>query len=125
MGVAGGLADYIERGTLALGDTLHMLEMLLVDEQTHALLALVGDDFLGAEGLVADRQTGHVYLATTAFNQLGEAVEVAGRTVVVDTYHGVVVFLDQSAHQVIGALLHLWIGALYGEETEPPPRPMR
>ena len=41
---------------------------------------------------------------------------MAGRTVVVDTYHGVVVFLDQSAHEVVGALLHLWIGALHGIE---------
>ena len=44
--VARGLADDIQRGTLALGYAAHMVDVLLVDEQSHALLTLVGNDFL-------------------------------------------------------------------------------
>ena len=47
VGIAGGLTDHIQRGTLALGNLAYMLDMLFVDEQAHALLTLVGNDFLG------------------------------------------------------------------------------
>ena len=47
-----------------------MLDVLLVDEQTHALLTLVCNDFLCREGLVADRQLAHVDLAATLLNEL-------------------------------------------------------
>ena len=46
MSVARGFADHIQRGTLALGDTTYVFDMLLVDEQAHALLTLVGDNLL-------------------------------------------------------------------------------
>ena len=46
-----------------------MINVLLVDEQSHALLALVGDDLLRAQGLVADGQLGHVDLATTLLDE--------------------------------------------------------
>ena len=46
VGIAGGLADHIQRGTLTLGNLAHMLDMLFVNEQAHALLTLVGNDFL-------------------------------------------------------------------------------
>ena len=55
MGVAGGLAHHIQRGALALGYLAHMLDMLLVDEQAHTFLTLIGDDLLGGECLVANR----------------------------------------------------------------------
>ena len=46
VGIAGGLTDHIQRGTLTLGNLAYMLDMLFVDEQAHALLTLVGNDFL-------------------------------------------------------------------------------
>ncbi len=46
--VSCGFAHHIHRGTLALGYLAHVLYVLLVDEQTHALLALVGYYLLGA-----------------------------------------------------------------------------
>ena len=52
--------------------------MLVLDEQTHALLTLVGNDLLGGERLVADRKLRHVDLATAVFNEFRETVEVAG-----------------------------------------------
>ena len=118
VGVARGAAHHIQRGTLTLGDALHMVEMLLVNEQSHALLALVGDNFLGAQGLVADRQLGHVYLAATLLHQFGEAVQVAGRAVVVDGDHGIHVFFDQGAHQIVGAFLHFGVGSLHGIQLD-------
>ncbi len=46
VGVASGFSDYIQRGTLALGNLTHMFNVLLVNEQAHALLTLIGDDLL-------------------------------------------------------------------------------
>ena len=46
VGIAGGLSDNIHRGTLALGNLLYVFDVFLVNQQTHALLALVGNDFL-------------------------------------------------------------------------------
>ena len=70
MGIACGLSHNIQRCTLALCYAAHMLDVLLVDEQTHALLTLVCNDFLCREGLVADRQLAHVDLAATLLNEL-------------------------------------------------------
>jgi hypothetical protein len=36
----------IERCTLALSNLTHMVDVLFLNEQTHTLLALVGNDFL-------------------------------------------------------------------------------
>ena len=47
VGIARRLADNIQRGTFALSNLLHMLYVLLVNEQSHALLALVGNNLLG------------------------------------------------------------------------------
>ena len=116
VGVACGVTDNIERCTLAGCNLLHAVEVLLVDEQAHALLALVGDNLLGREGLVADGQLGHVNLTAAVLDQLRQAVEVTCRTVVVDGHDGVAVGLDQCAHEVVGAFLHLRVGALHGVE---------
>ena len=53
--VTSGLTHHIQRCALTLGDGLDVIQMSLVDEQSHALLALVGNDFLGAERLITDR----------------------------------------------------------------------
>ena len=118
VGVAGGLAYHIHRGALALGYLLHVLYVLLVDEQPHALLALVGYDFLGRQRLVADGQLRHVYLAAAFFHQLRQTVQVACTAVVVDRHHRVLVFLAEGAHQVVCALLHLGVGALDGVQFD-------
>ena len=107
VGVACGLADDIQRGTLALSD-----------EQSHALLALVGDDLLGRECLVADRQLGHVDLAAAVLDKLREAVEVAGGAVVMDGNYRVDIFFHEGAHEVVGTLLHLRVGTLHGVELD-------
>ena len=52
--VAGGLAHHVHRGALALGNFAHVVEVFLLNEQAHALLTLVGNDFLGRERGVAN-----------------------------------------------------------------------
>ncbi len=116
--VASSLAHHVHRSTLTVGNLLNLTDIFLVDEQAHALLTLVGDDFLGAQGLVADRQLRHVDFATALLNQLGEAVQVTGRTVVVNTYHWVLVVLHEGTNQVVGTLLHLWVGTLNGVQLD-------
>ena len=46
MGIASGLTNHIQRGTLALCNLTDMFDMLFVDEQAHTFLTLVGDDLL-------------------------------------------------------------------------------
>ncbi len=89
-----------------------MLNMFLVNEQTHTLLTLIGDNLFTGEGLVTNRQFRHVNLTTTFLYQLGETVQVTGTTVVVDRYNRVGVFLAEGTDEVIGTLLHLWVGTL-------------
>ncbi len=116
--IASGLAHHIHRGTLALGDAAHLLDVLLVDEQSHALLALVGYYLLGAQCLVADGQLCHVDASATFLHQFRETVQVAGRTVVVDAHHRIHVALAERTHQVVGTLLHLGIGTLHGVQLD-------
>ena len=70
MSIACGLTYYIHRSTLTLCYLAHMLNMLLVNEQAHALLTLIGNDFLCAQCLVADRQLRHVNATATLLNKL-------------------------------------------------------
>ena len=118
VGVARSLTDDIQRGTLALSDLLHVLKVLLVDEQSHALLTLVGDDLFCRERLVADGQLGHVDLTAAVFNKLRKTVEVTGGAVVMNGNHWVDVFLDEGTYEVIGTLLHLRVGALHSVELD-------
>ena len=67
MGVASGLTNHIHRGALALSYLLYVFNMFLVNQQSHALLTLVGNDFLGRQRLVTDGQFGHIYLTATLF----------------------------------------------------------
>ena len=109
--VACCLAHGVHGGTFALGNTAHMLYGFLVNEQTHALLALVGNDFLGRECLVADGQLVHVDNAATLLDKFAQTVHVSCRTMVVDADDGVVVLLAQGSYHVVGALLHFGVGA--------------
>ena len=116
--VACCLAHGVHGGTFALGNAAHMLYGLFVNEQTHALLALVGNDFLGGESLVADGQFVHVYDAATLLDKFAQTVHVSCRTMVVDADDGVVVLLAQGAYHVVGALLHFGVGTLYGVQLD-------
>ena len=70
VGIARGLTNHIQRCTLALCNLTNMFNVLLVDEQSHALLTLVGNNLLGTQRLIADRQLGHINLTTALFNEL-------------------------------------------------------
>ena len=74
--IACTLTYHIQWGAFTLSNLTHVLNVLLVDEKTHALLTLVGNDFLAREGLVANRQLGHIDETTTFFHQLRQAVHV-------------------------------------------------
>ena len=116
--VAGCLAYNVQRSTLALCDATYMVDVLLVDEQAHALLTLVGDDFLRRKCFVADRQLSHVDFAAALLNKLRETVEVTCRTVVVDRNYRVYILLAQSANEVVCTLLHLRVGTLHGVQLD-------
>ena len=118
VGVARCLSHHVQGCALALGDACHMFDMFLVDEQSHALLALVGDDFLCREGGVADGEGSHVDFAAAFLHQFGETVEMSSRTVVVDAHHGVDLLLAECSHEVVGAFLHFGVGALHGVEFD-------
>ena len=89
-----------------------------IDAPTHALLALVGNDFLGRERGVADGQCRHVDAAAAFLHEFREAVHVACRTVVVDRHHGIHLLLAKGADEVVGTLLHLGVGTLHGVELD-------
>ena len=116
--VAGRLAHHVHRGALALGNLAHVVEVFLLNEQPHTLLALVGNDFLGRECGVADRQCCHVDTAAAFLHEFREAVHVTCRTVVVDRHHGVHLLLAEGADEVVGTLLHLGISALHGVQFD-------
>ena len=82
--VARGLADNIHRGALALGDTLHIGDVLGLDDEAHTLLTLVADNLLGRKGRVADREGIDVDAAAGGLDKLGEGVEMTAGTVVMD-----------------------------------------
>ncbi len=70
VGIAGGLTNHIQRSTLAISNFSYVLNVLLIDEQPHTLLTLIGNDLLARKGLIANRQLGHINLATALFNEL-------------------------------------------------------
>ena len=111
-----GFAHHIEGRTFALGNAAHVVDVLFLNEEAHALLTLVGDDFLGRKRRIAHGQAAHVDGAAALFDEFGQTVDVTGRTVVVDRHHGVVFLLAEGAHEVGGALLHFGVGALHGIE---------
>ena len=118
VGVAGGLSDDVERCAFPFGYLADVLDVLLVDEQAHAFLAFVGDDFLGRERRVADGQLRHVDESAALFHQLGEAVDVACASMVVDADDGIHFLFAERTHQVVGTLLHLGVRTLHGVELD-------
>ena len=116
--IARSLTHHIKRSTFALGNLPHVVDVLLVDEQTHAFLTLVGNDFLGRKRLVADGQLSHFNLTAALLDQLREAVQMACRAMVVNGDNGILVFFHQCTHEVVGALLHLRIGTLHSIQLD-------
>ena len=112
MRVARRFADHVERCPFAFSNLAHVVDVLLVDEQAHSFLTFVGDDFLRRERLIADGQFRHIDFAAAVLNQFRQAIQMACRTVVVNRNDGILVFLDQRTHEVVGAFLHFGIGTL-------------
>ena len=116
MSIARSLAHHIHWCAFAFRNLAHMVEVFLVDEEAHALLALVGDDFFSRECCVANGEFRHVDLSATFLYQFGETVHMTCRTVVVDRNNGVHLLFAKRTDKVVGALLHFGISSLNGVE---------
>ena len=114
MRIAGGFAHYVHWCTFALGNAAHMVEVFLFDEEAHAFLTLVGNDFFGREGGVADGELCHIDDPAALLDQLGKTVDVSRTAVVVDGNHGIDFFFAEGTHQVVGTFLHFGVGTLHG-----------
>ena len=110
--VACGFTHHIHWSALTLGNLADMFQCFFLDEQAHALLALVGDNFLRRKGFITNRQLTHIYQTTTIFHQFAEAVNMTCCSVIVDRYNRIVVFLAEGTNHIVGSFLHLGIGAL-------------
>ncbi len=58
--VTGGFTYYVHWSAFAFGYLAHMFDGLFLNQQAHAFLAFVGNDFLGRQRGVADGQLAHV-----------------------------------------------------------------
>ena len=112
--LAADLAYYVERSSFPFGYLAQFLSVGLFHYESHALLTLIADNLLVGQGRVAYRQFGYVYVTADFLHQLGQAVQVAAGTVVVNRYDGVVLLLGHRAYRVVHPLLHLGVGSLYG-----------
>ena len=65
MSVTCCLTYNIEWRPLTLSYFAYMFNMLFVNEQTHALLTFIGDNFLTGESLISYREFCHIYLSAT------------------------------------------------------------
>ena len=70
VGIASSLTNDIQWSTLALGNLTYMFNVLLVNQQAHTFLTLVGDNLLRAQSLVTDRQLSHINLTAALLNEL-------------------------------------------------------
>ena len=112
--VARRLADHIERRTFTLGNAAQFVDILLFDDESHALLRLVADDLLRAEGRIADRQVLHVDPPAGRLDQLAETVQVTARTVVVNRNNRVFSLLRSGPDRIVGSFLHFGVRTLHG-----------
>ena len=113
MGISCRLSDYIKRSALPFCNLADMLDVLLVDEESHAFLAFVGDDFLSRKCWVANRKFRHINESATLFYKLGEAVDVSCASMIMDADNGIHFLFAKRTHQIVGTLLHLWVSTLY------------
>ena len=82
--IVGCLTNHEEWATLALGNLPYALDVLLLDEEAHTLLALVARNLLCAQSWVTDRELIHIDLTASGIDELREAVDMTTCTVVVD-----------------------------------------
>ena len=113
MGISCRLADHIKRSSFPFCNLANMLDVFLVNEETHAFLTFVGDDFLSRKGRVADRKFRHINESAALFYKFGEAVHVSCASMIVDADNGIHFLLAKSTHQIVGSFLHFGIGTLY------------
>ena len=118
VGIASGFTHHIERCALAFSNFAHLVDVFFFDEEAHALLALVGNDFFGRESGVSDGECAHIDSTATFFYEFRKTVDVSGRTVVVDRHHRVVFFFAKRTHEVGCTLLHFGIGTLHSVEFD-------
>ena len=59
----------IHRSTLTFSNLTHMFDVFFLNEETHTLLAFVGNDFLCRKCLVANGEVLHIDNTTTFFHQ--------------------------------------------------------
>ena len=111
-----GASYDIHRSALTLSDACDALYIFALDEQSHTLLTLVADDFLGGKGLVSDGEGAEVKVSACRLHELGEAIEVTSCSVVVDGDDRIVLALGERTDDVLDTLLHLGVGALDGIE---------
>ena len=116
--VACSFSYHIHRSAFAFGNLAYVVDGLLVNQQAHTFLRFVGDDFLGRQGFVTDRQFVHVNQTTAFLYQLRQTVDMTGRTVVVDRYDRIFILFTQCAHYVVRTFLHFSIGTLYGVQLD-------
>ena len=118
VGIARGLAHDIQRSTLALGNLADVIDVFLLNQQAHALLTFVGDDFLAGERRVADGQLGHIDEAAALLHEFAQAVHMTCRAVVMDADDGVDIFFAERTHEVVSTLLHLRVGTLHSIQLD-------
>ena len=82
--VTGRFSYYIHRCTFPRRYLLYMLQRLVLDEQAHAFLGLVGDYLFCREGVVTDWELVHVYETAAFLHQFRQAVDMTCRTMVMD-----------------------------------------
>ena len=116
--IASGFTHHIERCALTFGNFAHLVDIFFFDEEAHALLTLVGNDFFGREGGISDGECAHVDGTATFFHEFRKTVDVSSRTVVVDGHHGVVFFFAKRTHEVGCTLLHFRIRTLHSVELD-------
>ena len=116
--ITSGFTHHIERCALAFSNFAHLVDVFFFDEEAHALLALVGNDFFGRESGVSDGECAHVDSTATFFYEFRKTVDVSGRTVVVDGHHRVVFFFAKRTHEVGCTLLHFGIRTLHSVEFD-------
>ena len=116
--VVGCLTNHEEWAALALGNLPYALDVLLLDEEAHTLLALVARNLLCAQSWVTDRELVHIDLTASGIDELREAVDMTACTVVMDRDNRVVVAFAERTHHVVGTLLHLRVGTLHCIELD-------
>ena len=114
VGIARGLTDHIQRRTLTLSNLTHVFNVFLVNQQSHAFLTLIGNDFLCRERLVTDGKLRHVDSSSALFNQFAQTVQVSGTSMVMNGDDRILIFLYKCTNEIVGTLLHFRVSTLNG-----------